>query len=115
MTDAADTTAERGVAALARGANQSGVRDHNERLVLSLIHRHGSLASVEIARLTRLSPQTVSVIIRRLEADGLLSRSDPVRGKVGKPLTPVALNPDGVRSLGMIIGRRASEIAASAS
>ena len=112
MTDAADTTAERGVAALARGANQSGVRDHNERLVLSLIHRHGSLASVEIARLTRLSPQTVSVIIRRLEADGLLSRSDPVRGKVGKPLTPVALNPDGVRSLGMIIGRRASEIAA---
>ncbi len=94
-----------------RGANQTGVRDYNERLVLSLIHRHSGLASADIARRTGLSPQTVSVIIRSLEADGLLLRSDPVRGKVGKPLTPVALNPDGVRSLGLIIGRRACELA----
>ncbi len=95
-----------------RGANQTGLRDYNERLVLSLIQRHGALASAEIAARTGLSPQTVSVMIRRLEADGLLSRSDPVRGKVGKPRTPVSLNPDGVRSIGLIIGRRASEIAA---
>ncbi len=95
----------------ATGANQTGVRDHNERLVLSLLHRHGALAAVELARLTRLSAQTVSVITRRLEADGLLVRSAPVRGKVGKPQVPVALNAGGVRSLGLIIGRRASEIA----
>jgi predicted NBD/HSP70 family sugar kinase len=94
-----------------RGANQTGLRDHNERLVLSLIHRHGSLSSAEIAAATRLSPQTVSVIIRSLEGDGLLTRSDPVRGKVGKPRTPVSLNPDGIKALGMIIGRRASELA----
>jgi predicted NBD/HSP70 family sugar kinase len=94
-----------------RGANQTGLRDHNERLVLSLIHRHGSLASSEIAGRTGLSPQTVSVIIRSLESDGLLTRSNPVRGKVGKPRTPVSLNPDGIRSLGMIIGRRSSELA----
>ena len=30
------------------GANQSGLRDHNERLVLSLIQRHGGLPSAEI-------------------------------------------------------------------
>ncbi len=94
-----------------RGANQTGLRDHNERLVLSLIHRHGSLSSAEIAAATRLSPQTVSVIIRSLEGDGLVTRSDPVRGKVGKPRTPVSLNPDGIKALGMIIGRRASELA----
>lgn len=93
------------------GANQTGLRDHNERLVLSLIQRHGSLASVELARLTRLSPQTVSVIMRKLEADNLVLKSQPIRGKVGKPLTPVALNSDGVRALGLIIGRRASELA----
>jgi predicted NBD/HSP70 family sugar kinase len=95
-----------------RGANQTGLRDHNERLVLSLIQRHGALASAEIAARTGLSPQTVSVMIRRLDAEGLLRFSDPVRGKVGKPRTPVALNPDGVRSVGLIIGRRASELAA---
>jgi predicted NBD/HSP70 family sugar kinase len=94
------------------GANQTSFRDHNERLVLSLLHRHGALAAVELARLTRLSPQTVSVITRKLEADGLLLKADPVRGKVGKPQVPVMLNPDGVRSLGLIIGRRASEIVA---
>ncbi|TIY03089.1 MAG: sugar kinase, partial [Mesorhizobium sp.] len=27
-----------------RGTNQSGMRDHNERLVLSLVRQHGSLA-----------------------------------------------------------------------
>ncbi len=116
MTDAGDGVAHAGDRSPGdnpglRGANQTGLRDHNERLVLSLIHRHGSLSSAEIASATRLSPQTVSVIIRSLEADGLLTRSDPVRGKVGKPRTPVALNPDGIQAVGMIIGRRASEIA----
>ena len=33
-----------------RGTNQSGMRDYNERLVLSLVRRHGSLAKTEIAR-----------------------------------------------------------------
>ena len=32
------------------GANQSRVRDYNERLVLSLVRRHGSLAKSQIAR-----------------------------------------------------------------
>ena len=114
MQKLVDVAVERAAADLSglKGANQTGLRDHNERLVLSLIQRQGSLASADLARQTRLSPQTVSVILRKLEADGLLTKSEPVRGKVGKPLTPVALNPDGVRSLGLLIGRRASELAA---
>jgi predicted NBD/HSP70 family sugar kinase len=110
----ADVAVERSAADLSglRGANQTGLRDHNERLVLSMIQRQGSLASADLARQTQLSPQTVSVILRKLEADGLLTKSEPVRGKVGKPLTPVALNPDGVRALGLLVGRRASELAA---
>lgn len=55
-----------------RGTNQSGMRDHNERLVLSLVRRRGSLAKTDIARMTQLSVQTVSVIMRKLEDDGLL-------------------------------------------
>ena len=30
-------------AAIHRGTNQSGMRDYNERLVLSLVRQHGSL------------------------------------------------------------------------
>ncbi len=93
-----------------KGASQPGVRAHNERLVLSLIRRHGSLSKAEIARRSGLSAQTVSVIMRVLENDGLLKRGAPVRGKVGQPSIPMALNPDGVFSIGLKIGRRSAEL-----
>ena len=92
------------------GANQSGIRDHNERLVLSLIQRHGGLASADIARRSALSAQTVSTIIRALEKDGLLFRGEPIRGKVGKPSVPMTMNPDGVLSLGLNIGRKSADL-----
>ena len=60
-----------------------GMRAQNERLVLSLVRRHGALAKSEIARMTGLSAQTVSVIMRHLEADRLLKRGEPQRGRVG--------------------------------
>lgn len=92
------------------GANQLRVRAYNERLVLSLVRRNAGLSKADIARLSGLSAQTVSVIMRALEKDGLLKRGDPVRGKVGKPKVPMALNPDGVFSFGLKIGRRSAEL-----
>jgi predicted NBD/HSP70 family sugar kinase len=92
------------------GSSQSGVRLHNERLVLSLIRAHGTLPKAEIARLTKLSAQTVSVIVRQLEADNLLLRDDVKKGKVGQPLQPFRLNPDGAFSIGLKVGRRSSDI-----
>ena len=93
-----------------RGTNQSGMRDYNERLVLSLVRRHGSLAKTEIARLTKLSAQTVSVIMRELEEEGLLLRNEPVRGKIGQPSIPMSLDPEGAFFLGLKIGRRSAEL-----
>jgi predicted NBD/HSP70 family sugar kinase len=92
------------------GANQTRVRAYNERLVLSLVRRHGSLSKAEIARRTGLSAQTVSVIMRALEKDGLLTRGSPQRGRVGQPSIPMSLNPDGVLSLGLKIGRRSADL-----
>jgi predicted NBD/HSP70 family sugar kinase len=93
-----------------RGTNQVGVRLYNERLILSLVRRHGALPKADIARLTGLSPQTTTVIMNRLEAEGLLIRQAKQRGKVGQPAVPYAPNPDGVFSLGLKIGRRSSDI-----
>lgn len=95
---------------LHRGTNQSGMRDHNERLVLSLVRRHGRLAKSDIARMTGLSAQTVSVIMRKLEEDGLLLRLEPVRGRIGQPSVPMALAPDGAFFIGLKIGRRSAEL-----
>lgn len=94
----------------ARGSNQSGMRAHNERLVLSLVRQHGALAKSDIARMTGLSAQTVSVIMRALEQDGLLMRGEPVRGRIGQPSVPMSLSPDGAFFLGLKIGRRSADL-----
>lgn len=93
-----------------RGTNQSGMRDHNERLVLSLVRQSGALAKSDIARMTGLSAQTVSVIMRELEDEGLLLRQEPVRGKIGQPSIPMSLNPEGAFFIGLKIGRRSAEL-----
>lgn len=93
-----------------RGSNQSGMRAHNERLVLSLLRRYGPMAKADIARISGLSAQTVSVIMRALEADGLLFKGDPVRGKVGQPSVPMQLAPEGAYFFGLKVGRRSVDL-----
>jgi predicted NBD/HSP70 family sugar kinase len=93
-----------------RGSNQIGMRQYNERVVLQAIRLHGNVPKAELARLTHLSTQTVSLIIDRLHGDGLVLKQKPVRGKVGQPSVPIALNPDGAFSIGIKIGRRSCDI-----
>lgn len=92
------------------GLSQKGVRNHNERLLLSLLQRHGDLPGSDLARMAGLSPPTVSAILKRLEHDGLLVRGEPLRGKVGKPSLPMRIAPDGAFSLGLKIGRRSADL-----
>jgi predicted NBD/HSP70 family sugar kinase len=82
------------------------VRPYNERLVLQTIRQHGALPKAEVARLTHLSAQTASLIIDRLLEEDLVRKHKPVRGKVGQPSVPIALNPDGAFSVGIKVGRR---------
>lgn len=93
-----------------RGSNQSGMRAYNQKLVLSLVYSHGSLSKTDIARMTGLSAQTVSVIMRELEAEDLLVKGDPIRGKVGQPQVPLSINPEGAFFLGLKVGRRSAEL-----
>lgn len=93
-----------------RGSNQSGMRAYNERLVLTLIRQNGAMAKAEIARRTGLSAQTVSVIMRALESDGLLERGEPVRGKIGQPSIPMGLARNGAFFFGLKVGRRSLDL-----
>ncbi|MBY0351924.1 MAG: ROK family protein [Tabrizicola sp.] len=86
------------------------MRDHNERLVLSLVRRHGALPKSDIARMTGLSAQTVSVIMRGLEEEGLLERGEPLRGKVGQPSIPMSLAAEGAFFFGLKVGRRSADL-----
>ena len=78
--------------------------------MLSLLRQHGALAKSDIARITGLSAQTISVIMRALEQDGLLLRGEPVRGRIGQPSVPMHLNPEGALFLGLKIGRRSTDL-----
>jgi len=98
------------VSSLSTGLSQKGVRDHNERLLLSLLQRHGPMPGSDLSRIAGLSPPTVSSILRRLEKEGILERGDPVRGKVGKPSIPMRLASDGIFSFGLKIGRRSADL-----
>ena len=92
-----------------RGSNHVGMRQFNERVVLQAIRQNGSLPKAEIARVTQLTAQTISLITKRLLDDGLLLKGEPVRGKVGQPSVPLSLNPDGAYAIGIKIGRRSTD------
>ncbi len=95
---------------LSGGANQSGLRDYNERLLLSMLLRNGPMPGSDLARRAGLSAQTVSNIMRKLEQEGFLERGDPQRGKVGKPSIPMGHAAGGAFSFGLNIGRRKADL-----
>ncbi len=92
-----------------RGSNHVGMRQFNERVVLQAIRLNGSLPKAELARLTGLTAQTIGLITTRLEEDQLILKQSPVRGRIGQPSVPLALNPDGAFSIGIKIGRRSAD------
>ncbi|MEM9221170.1 MAG: ROK family transcriptional regulator [Pseudomonadota bacterium] len=83
----------------------------NELRILAAIRQHGALSKAEIARATGLSAQGVSIIVRSLLKDELLVKEAKVRGQVGQPSTPLALNPAGASTIGIKIGRRSLDVA----
>ena len=93
-----------------RGSNHQGMRQFNERTVLQAIRLHGAIPKADLARLTQLSTQTVSIIVERLLNDGLLLKQERVRGKIGQPSIPLSLNPEGAFSVGVQVGRRSLEV-----
>ncbi len=93
-----------------RGSSQGGLRQYNERVVLQAIRLHGAMPGADIARLTKLTAQTISLISKRLLDDGLLLKGEPQRGKVGQPSVPLRLNPDGAYAIGIKIGRRSMDV-----
>jgi predicted NBD/HSP70 family sugar kinase len=92
-----------------RGSNHVGMRQFNERVVLQAIRLNGSLPKADLARLTGLTAQTIGLITTRLVEDDLVVKHDKVRGRIGQPSVPMALNPDGAFSMGIKIGRRSAE------
>jgi biotin operon repressor len=98
------------IADRASGLNSLSVRSYNERLVLSLLLQSEATTRLDIGEKTGLSAQTISVIVRSLEQEGLVMRGEAQKGRVGPPTTPIMLNPEGAYSVGVSVGYRNSHI-----
>ncbi|MFM2343102.1 MAG: hypothetical protein RLZZ592_2755 [Pseudomonadota bacterium] len=92
------------------GSNQSGMRQFNERVVLQAIRLHGELPKADLARVTHLSTQTISMIVNALLAEGLVHKRAPRRGRIGQPSVPIALDPDGAWAIGVNVGRQRADV-----
>lgn len=93
------------------GATQAETRIYNERLVLSLVRRHGQLSKVDLTRLTGLAPQTITTIVNRAADNDLLLRREPLRGRLGQPSVPYSLNPKAAYSFGLKVDHRSADLA----
>jgi predicted DNA-binding transcriptional regulator len=98
------------IADRATGLNAVSVRTYNERLVLSLLLQKDTTTRLEIGERTGLSAQTVSVLVRSLEQEGLVARGPALKGRIGPPTVPVSLNPEGAFAVGISVGEQYTDV-----
>jgi predicted NBD/HSP70 family sugar kinase len=87
------------------GTNLPKVGSYNQNVVLDTIRSLGSTSRVELADRTGLTAQTISVIVRRLLADGLVCEdgAQPSAGPAagGKPRTALRVEPTAGYAVGI--------------
>jgi len=94
-----------------KGTNQEYGRPYNRRIVLETIRLQGPIARGEIAKRVGLTVQTVSTIIRELEAQGFVLGVREERRRRGYPATALSINPDGGHAIGVHLTPRGIEVA----
>lgn len=83
------------------GTNLPKVGQYNRAVVLDKIQLGEGISRVEIAALTGLTPQTVSGIVRRLIAEGIVREDGARTSNGGKPRTLLHINADAGRAVGV--------------
>lgn len=83
------------------GTNLPKVGQYNRAVVLDKIQLAEGISRVEIAALTGLTPQTVSGIVRRLIAEGIVREDGARTSNGGKPRTLLRINADAGRAVGV--------------
>jgi len=84
-------------------ARQQLLKRHNLSLVLRQIAASQGLSRAQLAARTGLTKATVSTLVDALMDAQLVVESDPERGLIGRPGSPLSLNPQGPAGLGVEI------------
>ncbi len=92
-----------GAEAIAPGS-QAALRAWNRERITEILEEHGTLTQAQLARISGLSPATVSNIVKSLESDGAVNRT-PVTSS-GRRALGISLTSDRSIAVGVDIGRR---------
>ena len=84
-------------------ARQQLLKRHNLALVLRQVAASGSLSRAQVALRTGLTKATVSTLVDAMIDARLVVENDPERGLIGRPGSPLSLNPKGPAGLGIEI------------
>ncbi|MBI4771184.1 MAG: ROK family transcriptional regulator [Chloroflexi bacterium] len=88
-----------------KSAHRKSLRRQNKSIILDVIRRDGrGISRAEIARVTALSRATVSTIVDELLAADLVREVGPAASQGGRPPTPLQLNADAGRVIGIDSG-----------
>ena len=88
------------------GLQATDVRITNQRVLLTHVSLKPGSSPADLARISKLAPQTVASILQELEEAGLVRAGDVIRGKRGQPPRPYFINPDGAYAVGIEVGWR---------
>ena len=88
------------------GTNLEYARSYTRRVVLEAVRLHGPLSRAEIARLTALTPQTISNIAQELERAGLVRANGRRRAAAGQPPIELTINAEIAYTIGFQLDHR---------
>ncbi len=86
---------------LAKDSKSAGLS--NEKLVLSLLRKHGPLSQAQLCKLSKFSSSTSSYIVGRLREKNLIVESQGQSAKRGAKPTNISINPRGAHVVGVEI------------
>lgn len=84
-----------------KGTNLEHARVHNLRTVLETVRVHGPLSRAEVARLSDLTPQTISNLVHVLLEQGLIIEVGQRKGPRGRSSIELAINGEGAYCVGL--------------
>jgi predicted NBD/HSP70 family sugar kinase len=76
---------------MSRIGNQQVSKEINKSLLLHLIYHHGPISRIELARLTKLSPTTVSVLIEEKIREGIVHEVGTTSSGLGRKMKMLSI------------------------
>jgi N-acetylglucosamine repressor len=76
----------------------------NKTLILDIIRQHGPISRAEIAKVTKLTPPTVTNLVRVLLETGIIVEGDRVGSTGGRKAINLQINPKAYYAIGVDIG-----------